>query len=85
MAIASNGQRFVVEPTINAIKLGSLFNPIVTLDDVAVGKPAPVLFLLAAEKMGVPPYECIVYEDSDGGLEAARRAKMRWIDVRILS
>lgn len=84
MAVASNGQRSVVESTINVIKLRSLFNTIVTLDDVATGKPAPDLFLLAAERMGVAPDECIVYEDTDAGLEAARRAGMRWIDVRIL-
>jgi len=65
-----------VEPTVEAIGLRSLFNTIVTLDDVAAGKPAPDLFLLAAERMGVAPCECIVYEDSDTGLEAARRAGM---------
>ena len=48
MAIASNGQRLVVESTIDAIKLRSLFNTIVTLEDVSMGKPAPDLFLLAA-------------------------------------
>ena len=84
MAVASNGQRAVVEPTIEAIKLRSLFHTIVTLDDVTTGKPAPDLFLLAAERMGVEPDECIVYEDSDSGLEAARRARMRWVDVRVL-
>jgi HAD superfamily hydrolase (TIGR01509 family) len=84
IAVASNGQRSIVEPTVEAIGLRSLFNTVVTLDDVAEGKPAPDLFLLAAERMGVAPYQCIVYEDSDAGLEAARRAGMRWIDVRVL-
>ncbi|MBD1909079.1 MULTISPECIES: HAD family phosphatase [unclassified Leptolyngbya] len=84
MAIASNGQRSVVEPTIESIGLRSLFNTIVTINDVKVGKPEPDLFLLAAERMGVAPQECIVYEDSDVGLEAAERAGMRWVDVRIL-
>ncbi|MDX2240088.1 MAG: HAD-IA family hydrolase [Leptolyngbyaceae cyanobacterium bins.302] len=84
MAVASNGQRSIVEPTIKAIGLRSLFRAIVTLDDVEQGKPAPDLFLLAAERMGVLPYECLVYEDSDAGLEAARRAGMRWVDVRVL-
>jgi HAD superfamily hydrolase (TIGR01509 family) len=84
MAVASNGQRTVVEPTIKTIGLHSLFHTIVTLDDVEVGKPAPDLFLLAAERMGIAPDECIVYEDSDAGLLAACRARMRSIDVRIL-
>lgn len=84
MAVASNGQRSVVESTVEAIRLRSLFETIVTLNDVEFGKPAPDLFLLAAERMGIPPSECIVYEDSDLGLEAARRAGMRWVDVRII-
>jgi HAD superfamily hydrolase (TIGR01509 family) len=84
MAVASNGQRSIVELTVEAIGLRSLFHTVVTLDDVAVGKPAPDLFLLAAERMGVKPYDCIVYEDSDTGLEAARRAGMRWVDVRVV-
>lgn len=84
MAVASNGQRSVVESTIVAIGLRSLFNTIVTLNDVKIGKPEPDLFLLAAQQMGVAPSECIVYEDSDLGLEAAQRAGMRWIDVRVL-
>ncbi|HEY9643649.1 MAG TPA: HAD family phosphatase [Coleofasciculaceae cyanobacterium] len=84
MAVASNGDWAVVAATIEAIQLRSLFQTIVTLTDVAVGKPAPDLFLLAAERMGVAPQDCIVYEDSDAGLEAAQRAGMRWIDVRVV-
>lgn len=84
MAVASNGQRTVVEQTLEAVKLRSLFDTIVTLDDVNAGKPAPDLFLLAAKRMGVAPSKCIVYEDSDAGLEAARQAGMRWMDVRVL-
>lgn len=84
MAVASNGQRAVVEPTIDAIGLRSLFATIVTLNDVTVGKPEPDLFLLAADRMGVAPEACIVYEDSDLGLDAAERAGMRWVDVRVL-
>lgn len=84
MAVASNGQKTVVESTVQATGLRPLFNTIVTLNDVEVGKPEPDLFLLAAERMGVAPQSCIVYEDSDLGLEAARRAGMRSIDVRVL-
>ncbi len=46
---------------------------------VANGKPAPDLFLLAAERMGVPPSECIVVEDSSNGVRAARGAGMKTI------
>jgi HAD superfamily hydrolase (TIGR01509 family) len=41
------------------------------------GKPHPDLFLCAAEKLGVPPSHCIVIEDSDAGIDAARAAGMK--------
>ncbi len=44
---------------------------------VARGKPAPDLFLHAAERMGVRPEDCVVVEDSPAGIDAARRAGMR--------
>jgi beta-phosphoglucomutase-like phosphatase (HAD superfamily) len=44
---------------------------------VANGKPAPDLFLHAAERMGVAPERCVVVEDSRSGVEAARAAGMR--------
>lgn len=45
--------------------------------DVDHGKPAPDLFLFAAERMGVAPGRCLVIEDSRAGVEAARAAGMR--------
>lgn len=84
MAVASSGMGRIVHQTLTATGLISLFEVIVTADDVTHGKPAPDLFLLAAERLGVAPADCIVYEDGDPGLEAARRAKMRAIDVRVL-
>lgn len=50
---------------------------IFSAEDVARGKPAPDLFLHAAERMGVPPASCVVIEDSRSGVEAARAAGMR--------
>ncbi len=84
IAVASSGMRRVVEQTLTATGLIGLFDVIVTADDVVHGKPAPDLFLLAAERLGVAPADCIVYEDGDPGLEAARRAQMRAVDVRVL-
>jgi HAD superfamily hydrolase (TIGR01509 family) len=51
---------------------GSIFSAV----DVAAGKPAPDLFLLAAQTMGFESHECVVIEDSPIGLEAALRAGM---------
>jgi len=48
------------------------------------GKPAPDLFLLAAERLGVVPCDCVVYEDSLQGLRAAQVAGMTAIDVTVV-
>lgn len=84
MAVASGGERVVLEATLDNIKLRDFFEVVVSIDDVERGKPEPDIFLLASQRLGIAPQDCIVYEDSDGGLEAARRAGMRSIDVRVL-
>ncbi len=57
------------------------FNHVVTSSDVAHAKPAPDLYLLAAERLGIPPRECIAIEDSEFGVRAASAAGMRVIQV----
>jgi beta-phosphoglucomutase family hydrolase len=84
MAVASGGIRSVVEQTLTTAGLRQLFEVVVTAEDVKHGKPAPDMFLLAAERMAVTAKDCVVYEDAEQGLEAARRAGMRAIDVRVL-
>lgn len=84
MAVASGGERPVLEATLDAIDLYQFFDIVVGIDDVERGKPEPDIFLLASQKLGVAPQDCIVYEDSNEGLEAARRAGIRSIDVRVL-
>ena len=82
MAIASGGGRSIVEATLDILGLRHLFAAIVTVEDVQRGKPAPDLFLQAAQMLAVSPADCIVYEDSDVGLTAAKLAGMRAVDVR---
>lgn len=84
MAVASSGLGRVVHQTLTITGLLPLFDTVVTADDVVHGKPSPDIFLLAAARLGAAPEDCIVYEDGDPGLEAARRAGMRAIDVRVL-
>ena len=50
---------------------------VATAEDVKRGKPHPDLFLCAAEKLGALPEKCVVIEDSDVGIEAARAAGMK--------
>ena len=59
-----------------AIGIAEIFEVIITQDDVENSKPAPDLFLLAAEKMNVRPHKCLVFEDSLLGIEAAKNAGM---------
>jgi HAD superfamily hydrolase (TIGR01509 family) len=82
MAVASGGIRRLVTQTVEALGLSGCFDAICTAEDVARGKPEPDLFLFAAGKLGIPPEECVVFEDSDLGLEAARRAGMQGVDIR---
>lgn len=82
MAVASNGVRKNVESTLIATRLRPFFYTLVTADDVEHGKPAPDVYLEAARRLRVKPERAIVFEDSDEGLEAARRAGMRAYDIR---
>lgn len=81
-AIASSAPRENVLVMLEALGLAGAFQAIVAAEDVTAGKPDPQVFLLAAERLGVPPSRCIVVEDAPAGIEAARRAGMRSIFVR---
>jgi mannitol-1-/sugar-/sorbitol-6-phosphatase len=54
---------------------------LVTADDVANGKPAPDCFLMAAKLLGVPPEDCLVWEDAPAGIAAAKAAGMACIVI----
>jgi len=82
LAIASGGRKRAVRESLAVIGIADLFEVIVGAEDVTHGKPSPELFLKAAELVGVNPANCLVYEDGDFGIEAARRAGMECIDVR---
>ena len=81
VSVASGGPRDVVQHTLKVRELAPLFPVVVTADDVAHGKPAPDTFLLAAQRMGVEPKDCLVFEDADLGIQAAESAGMRWVKV----
>jgi beta-phosphoglucomutase len=73
-AIATSGPMENVEFVLGRLNLGSFFSAIVTGKEVSHGKPAPDIFLLAAERIERAPQDCVVFEDSTAGIEAARRA-----------
>jgi beta-phosphoglucomutase-like phosphatase (HAD superfamily) len=81
MAVASDGPSEIVLATLRATGLRDLFDAVVTIEDVGRAKPAPDLFLEAARRLGVPPADVLVFEDTTEGLEAARQAGMQAVDV----
>jgi HAD superfamily hydrolase (TIGR01509 family) len=78
-ALATSAGRTRAHESLEQFSITRQFSLIVTGEDAAVAKPAPEIFLLAAEKLGVKPQECIVVEDSVAGVEAARAAGMRCV------
>jgi HAD superfamily hydrolase (TIGR01509 family) len=82
MAVASGGYRSVIRRTLDALGVADWFAALVCAEDTARHKPEPDVFLEAARRLGAGPAGCVVFEDTDIGLEAARRAGMTGIDVR---
>lgn len=82
MAVASGGYRDTITRTLDQLGIRAWFDTTVTAEDTARHKPEPDVFLEAARRLGVLPAACVVFEDTDIGLEAARRAGMAGVDVR---
>jgi beta-phosphoglucomutase family hydrolase len=82
LAVASGGGREIVLKQLEKIGIRDWFEAIVAAEDTERHKPHPDVFLEAARRLGIPPADCLVYEDADLGLQAARAAGMDWIDVR---
>lgn len=81
-AVASGSPLAVVEHVIRQFGWDQHFRGVFSADQVARGKPAPDLFLLAAQQLNIAPARCVVIEDSPAGVRAARAAGMRCIAVR---
>ncbi|UUZ54679.1 HAD family phosphatase [Massilia sp. H-1] len=79
LAVATAAPNANITFTLDGLDLRRHFDHVVGAADVARGKPHPDVFLLAAERCGVAPEHCIVFEDAPLGVEAARRAGMRCV------
>jgi beta-phosphoglucomutase family hydrolase len=82
ISVASGGFRDIILQQMRQIEIHDWFDTVVTAEDTARHKPEPDVFLEAARRMQVSADRCLVFEDADLGVEAARRAGMRCIDVR---
>lgn len=79
LAVASSGHPEKIRFSLAQVGLDRHFDILCSAVEVQRGKPAPDLFLLAAERLGADPAHCVVIEDSVFGIEAARRAGMQTI------
>ena len=84
MAVATGGTRKIIKQVLQHLEIEHLFDHLVTSEDVTRQKPAPDIFLKAAELIDVAPEKCLAYEDTDLGLKAIQDAGMTGIDVRKL-
>lgn len=81
ISVASGSEEETVRGVLRANDLERLFEVIITPKLVQRGKPAPDMFLLAAERLGLDPEDCLVFEDGESGMEAARAAGMTAVFV----
>lgn len=84
MAVGTGSEHAMAEALLQHLGLRHYFSAVVAADDVKRHKPEPDTFLRCAELMGVAPGRCVVFEDADFGLQAARAAGMDVVDVRLL-
>ncbi len=80
-AVGSSAPRANVVACIEKLGLHDLFAASVTAEDVSHGKPDPEVFLKCAAALGLPPGDCVVFEDAPAGVEAARAGGIRVIGV----
>jgi beta-phosphoglucomutase-like phosphatase (HAD superfamily) len=81
LAVASGGFRRQIERTLDALGIRLLFSAVVCVEDYVRGKPYPDPFLEAARRLNVLPTECLVFEDSPLGIQAAEAAGMQSVFV----
>ncbi len=79
IGLATSAPRENVAPTLEALGIANRFSAITLGEEVPHGKPAPDIFLEAAQRLGHPADRCIVFEDSHAGIAAAHAAGMRCV------
>jgi len=82
VAIATSGNKDKQFPVIEGAGLRlEWFDAVITGDDVTRKKPDPQIYLVTAERLGISPARCVVFEDAPAGVEAAKAAGMRCVAV----
>lgn len=81
IGVVSGGSREAITKTLQVLGILDLVDVLVCAGDTPNGKPYPDPFLLAAQQLGVQPQECLVFEDGNPGVAAAKAAGMPWIRI----
>jgi HAD superfamily hydrolase (TIGR01509 family) len=74
LGLASNSPRYLVDAALRSAGFSDAFDAVVSADDVARHKPAPDLYLLVCERLGVAPADALALEDTASGIAAAKAA-----------
>lgn len=81
VGLATGSRKEKLSLVFEKLKLKNYFDVLVSGDEVGKGKPDPEIFLKATEKLRVLPYECVVVEDAENGVMAAKNANMNCIAI----
>jgi HAD superfamily hydrolase (TIGR01509 family) len=80
-AVVSGSARDSVTASLTTLNLLDRFDAMVCAGEYEKSKPDPEAFLMAAAKLAVDPQDCLVFEDTDMGIQAAKAAGMAWVKV----
>lgn len=81
VAVASNSPRDMLDTKLAGLGIADVIDASIAIEDVAEGKPAPDMYLAAARALGADPADCLAFEDSETGAEAALAAGLHLIAV----
>tara|TARA_B100000700_G_scaffold269139_1_gene310283 strand:+ start:975 stop:1625 length:651 start_codon:yes stop_codon:yes gene_type:complete len=82
LSIASSGSKETVKLSLDKLGILNYFQIVVCSEDVQRSKPEPDIFLETMKKGSFKRKECIIFEDSDAGIKAAKASKIDYIDIR---
>ncbi|MFC7439748.1 HAD family hydrolase [Laceyella putida] len=85
LAVASGSSAAIIGSVLKQTGLQTYFDVVLSSEEVPRGKPAPDVFLEAAKRLGVAPEHCVVMEDSQYGVEAAKAAGMGCVAIPYLT
>jgi HAD superfamily hydrolase (TIGR01509 family) len=80
-ALASGSHPSLIKAVVSDAPMQGKFQVVVSADEVGAGKPAPDVYLQTAHRLGIPPQQCLCFEDSGNGILAGLRAGMKVVAV----